>query len=130
MGAPRLQEWMASTVAIFTTAKISSRVAPACSAARIWRRVPSGLRWVQAAFSATPISSMVLRGSTLPTQGLVDIWKQASAHCGSHSLSLSRDLSHGPIPGRRVDELPGLIGMVMWCLLACRQERWYGSPAD
>src|SRR5215468_6133567 len=49
MGAPRLQEWIDITDAILRIMRISSRVAPASSAARIWRRVPSALRFVQAA---------------------------------------------------------------------------------
>jgi hypothetical protein len=54
MGAPRLQEWMAIREAALRTNKISSQEAPASSAARMWRRVPSGLRLVQAAFNPTP----------------------------------------------------------------------------
>ncbi len=44
------------------TNKISSRVAPASSAARMWWRVPSALRLVQAAFKLTLTNSINFRG--------------------------------------------------------------------
>ena len=50
IGAPRLHEWIDMTDPHLRTKRISSRVAPASSAARMWRRVPSGFRLVQAAF--------------------------------------------------------------------------------
>src|SRR6266849_3087762 len=81
--------------------KISSRVAPASSAARMWCRVPCALRFVQAAFKLTLTNSINLRGSTRWVHGLVLILKQSSAHCGSHSRSVSQAESQGPA-GRSV----------------------------
>src|SRR5574342_872429 len=85
------------TDAHLSTNRISSRVAPARSAARIWRRVPSGLRLVQAAFNATPTSSTSLRGRTPLVQGFVVIFTHVPAHCGSHSRSVTTAASHGPV---------------------------------
>jgi hypothetical protein len=59
MEAPRLHEWIEMTDAILNTIKISSRVAPASSAARMCRRVPFALRFVQATLSDTLINSTV-----------------------------------------------------------------------
>src|SRR5277367_2068705 len=83
------------------TNKISSRVAPASSAARMWCRVPSGSRFVQAAFRLTLTSSINLRVRTECVHGLVLILKHSSAHFGSHSRSVFRAESHGPV-GRSV----------------------------
>src|SRR5262247_1735460 len=88
------------TEAHLSTKRISSRVAPAASAARMWRRVPSGLRLVQAAFNPMLTSSMNLRDSTPVLHGFVDILKHVPAHCGSHSSSVSNAASHGPVAGR------------------------------
>src|ERR1700674_5734777 len=97
MGAPRLHEWSASTVAALRTNKISSRVAPASSAARMWRRVPSGLRLVHATFKPTLINSTSFRWSNPLAQGLVTIFPQASAHAESHSRSCEKAASsQGP----------------------------------
>src|SRR5271155_5041220 len=79
------------------TNKISSRVAPASSAARMWWRVPSALRLVQAAFKLTLTNSMNLRGRTEWVHGLVLILTQDSANFGSHSRSLSKAESQGPL---------------------------------
>src|SRR5271169_3772571 len=81
------------------TNKISSRVAPTPSAARMWCRVPSGLRFVQAAFRLTLTSSINLRGRTECVHGLVLILKHSSAHIGSHSRSVFRAESQGPFGG-------------------------------
>src|SRR5271170_5223894 len=81
------------------TNKISSRVAPASSAARMWCRVPSGSRFVQAAFRLTLTSSINLRGRTECVHGLVLILKHSSAHIGSHSRSVFRAESQGPFGG-------------------------------
>src|SRR5215471_11524114 len=85
------------TDAHFRTNRISSRVAPASSAARMWRRVPSGLRFVQAAFIPTPINSTSLRDKTPLVHGLVVIFTHASAHFGSHSRNWSTAESQGPV---------------------------------
>src|SRR5262245_49071446 len=85
------------TEAHLSTKRISSRVAPAASAARMWRRVPSGLRLVQAAFNPMLTSSMNLRGRTPVTQGFVVIFTHVSAHCGSHWRSVFNARSHGPL---------------------------------
>src|SRR5579872_1456289 len=79
------------------TNKISSRVAPASRAARMWCRVPTALRLVQAAFKLTPTNSINLRGRTEWLHGLVLILKQSSAHFGSHSRNLSKAESQGPV---------------------------------
>src|SRR5271156_1061453 len=79
--------------------KISSRVAPASSAARMWWRVPSGFRLVQAAFKLTLTNSINLRGRTESFHGLVLILKQSWAHFGSHSRSVSKAESQGPTGG-------------------------------
>src|SRR5580700_484513 len=76
---------------------ISSRVAPASSAARMWRRVPSALRLVQAAFKLTLTNSINFRGKTERVHGLVLILRQSSAHFGSHSRNLSKAESQGPV---------------------------------
>ena len=73
MGAPRLHVWIDSRDAIFRTIRISSRVAPASSAPRMWRRVPSALKFVHAAFTARLISSTSLRGRTPLVHGSADI---------------------------------------------------------
>ena len=62
----------------------------------MWRRVPSGLRLVHAALSATLTSSMNLRGRTPDVHGLVVIFTQVSAQAGSHSRSVAKAGSHGP----------------------------------
>ena len=71
MGAPRLHVWIDRRDAILRIIRISSRVAPASSAPRMWRRVPPALRFVQAAFTAMLISSMSLRGSMPLVHGIV-----------------------------------------------------------
>jgi len=83
--------------AILSTVRISSRLAPASSAARICRRVPSGLRFVQAALTAKPISSTALRGRTSCFQGFSVTRSAASAHAGSHSRNFANAIaSQGP----------------------------------
>ena len=106
MGAPRLHEWIAMTEAIFRIIRISSRVAPASSARRMWRRVPSGFRFVQAAFTARLINSIVFRGRTPFLHGSVVIFTHASAQFGSYSRSVSNAASHGPVVCR-VAGVPG-----------------------
>ena len=102
IGAPRLHEWIDIREPALSTNKISSRVAPASSAARMCRRVPSGLRLVHAAFIARLINSTVLRGKTPELHGLVVIFAQASAHAGSHSRSCASAASHGPVSLRSI----------------------------
>jgi DNA replication protein DnaC len=58
IGPPRAHEWMDRTEAILSTIRISSRVAPSRSAARMCRHVPSGFRFVQDAFIVTPIHKL------------------------------------------------------------------------
>src|SRR5215467_7857278 len=70
IGAPRLHEWIDITAAHLSTKRVSSLDAPASSALRMCLRVPSGFRFVHAALSATPISSISLRDSTPERQGL------------------------------------------------------------
>src|SRR5271163_2272947 len=103
MGAPKLHEWTASPKPHLRTMRISSRVAPASSAARIWRRVPSSSRFVQEQFSAREISSTSLRGRTPLVHGFVPTRSSSSAPLGSHSLSLSKDEPQGSA-GRAVDD--------------------------
>src|SRR5271170_6909619 len=97
IGAPRLHEWTDIREPALSTNRISSRVAPASSAARMCRRVPSGLRLVHAAFIARLINSTVLRGKTAELHGLVVIFAQVSAHSGSHSRICASAASHGPV---------------------------------
>ena len=97
IGAPRLHEWIDMTAPHLRTKRTSCRVAPASSAPRMWRRVPSGLRLVHAALSATLTSSMNLRGRTPDVHGLVVIFTQVSAQAGSHSRSIAKAGSHGPV---------------------------------
>ncbi len=72
----------------------------------MWRRVPSGLRFVHAAFNATDTSSTNLRGKTPALQGLFVIFEQAAAQPGSHWRSCSKASSQGPAfsvwPGAKV----------------------------
>src|SRR6516162_9429794 len=96
-GAPRLQLWIDRSEAILRTIRISSREAPASSAARMWRRVPSGLRLVQAAFNAIPTTSINLRGKTPEVHGPVVILKQLSAQSGSHARSCANGEPQGPV---------------------------------
>src|SRR5271156_5269226 len=63
------------------------------------RRAASGLRFVHAAFMATPTSSMNFRGSTPLSHGFVLILTHIAAHAGSHSLSVANARSHGPGSG-------------------------------
>ena len=88
---------MAIPEAILRIMRISSRVAPAASAARMCRRVPSGFRFVQAAFSATPTSSTNLRGRMPLSQGLSVMVAQIAAHDDSQLRSFSSAESHGPV---------------------------------
>ena len=98
IGAPRLQEWIDSSDAIFTTVRISFGVAPAASAARMWRRVPSACKFVQAAFTAMQISSTSLSGRMPLVHGSVVNLRQASAQLASNSRSLSSAGSYqGPV---------------------------------
>src|SRR5271166_816479 len=97
MEAPTVHEWIDMTDAILKTIKISSRVAPASSAARMWRGVPSALRFAQATLSATLINSTVLRERTPEVHGLVDMFTHVSVHFGSHSRIWSKAASHGPV---------------------------------
>src|SRR4029453_11486880 len=70
------------------------------SAARIWRRVPSGLRVVHAAFNPTLTSSMNLRDSTPLVHGFVVIVTQVSDQAGSHSRRRASAGAQGPDAGR------------------------------
>src|SRR5215813_10042672 len=88
---------MDMTQAHLSTKRISSRVAPAWSAARMCRRVPAGLRLVQAAFNATPTSSTNFRGRIPLVHGFVVIATQASVHFGSQARRVSTDRSQGPL---------------------------------
>src|SRR5271169_6470643 len=88
---------MEMSEAILRTIRISSRVAPAWSAARMCRRVPSGFKFVQAAFSATPINSTNLRERTPLVHGFVVILRQVSAHSESHFHNWANAESHGPV---------------------------------
>src|SRR5271157_1012712 len=92
----RMQDSMDMRDAIFSTSRISSRVAPAWSAARIWRRRPSASRLVQAEFKATPTSSTNFSCRTPPVQGLVVILRQVSAHFGSHFSNVAKASPQGP----------------------------------
>src|SRR6516225_1245111 len=83
------------TDAHFRANRISWRFAPAAMAARIWRRVPSGLRFVCAAFKATLTNSMNLVGKAPSVQGFVVILTACSAQRGSHSRSLLSAAAHG-----------------------------------
>src|SRR5262249_3495859 len=76
------------TDAHLRTNKISLRLAPAARAARMWRRVPSGFRFVREAFKPTLTNSTNLAGNTASVQGFVVIFTQCSAQAGSHSRSL------------------------------------------
>src|SRR5277367_3428307 len=95
MGAPRLQEWTASPTPHLRTRRTSSRVAPASSDARIWRRVPVSSRFVQEQYSPREISSTSLRGRTPLVHGFVPTRNRSSAPLGSHSLSFSKDEPQG-----------------------------------
>jgi hypothetical protein len=64
LAAARTHEWIDIADAILKTMRISSRLAPASRAVRIWRRLPSGLRLVQAAFKPTLTSAANLRGES------------------------------------------------------------------
>ena len=75
MGAPRLAVWIDSRDPILRIIRISSRVAPASSAPRMWRRVPPALKFVMAAFTARLISSMSLRGRMPLVHGSSDIFE-------------------------------------------------------
>src|SRR6516225_6861223 len=79
----------------FRTNKISCRFAPAAMAALIWRRVPSGLRFVCAAFKPTLTNSVNLVGKAPSVQGFVVILTACSAQRGSHSRSLLKAAAHG-----------------------------------
>src|SRR6266481_9849089 len=83
------------TDAHFRTKRISCLFAPAAMAARMCRRVPSGLRFVCAAFKPTLTSSMNLVGKTPSVQGFVVIFTACSAQAGSHSRSLLSAAAHG-----------------------------------
>jgi hypothetical protein len=79
---------------------ISSRVAPAWSAPRMWRRVPGAHKFVQAAFTAMLMSSMSLRARMPLLHGLSDIVRHWSTQFGSHSRTFANAaLSHG-VPER------------------------------
>jgi hypothetical protein len=124
IGAPMLQVWIDRSDAIFRTIRISSRLAPACSAARMCRRVPSGLRFVHAALTATPISSTSLRGKMPVVQGLVLICSQASAQTGSHARSRASTGSQGPVSGRPAASLLiDLVFLITICRPLCLGRR-------
>lgn len=85
IGAPKLHVWMPRKETILSTVKISSRLAPASSAARMYRRVPSGLRFVQAAFTAKH------------SKGLASRARRPAPQAGSHSRNCANALaSQGP----------------------------------
>src|SRR5713101_1305633 len=111
---------MDKTEAHLRTNKISSRIAPASSAARMWRRVPSGLRFVQAAFKPTLTNSINLRGRTPLVHGLVLILKQASAHFGSHSRSVSKGESQGPAGRSVASPMFSLSSLVIFFMISLR----------
>lgn len=112
IGAPKLQLWMDITDAIFSTVSISSRVAPAAMAALMCRRVPSGLRLVQAALRPTPTSSTNFRGSTPFAQGSSVMDAHVVAHDGSQPSIVPSAESQGPISRER---LPGWsVGSAHW----------------
>src|SRR5215470_2508210 len=83
------------TDAHLRTNKISLRLAPAARAALMWRRVPSGFRFVREAFKATLTNSTNLRGKIPSVQGFVVIFTQSSAQAGSHSRSLFSAAAQG-----------------------------------
>src|SRR5271156_814322 len=97
IGAPRLHEWIDITAPALRTNKISLRVAPASSAARMWRRVPSGLRLVHAALIPRLTNSMNLRDRTSLAHGFVVIFTHVVAQTGSHSFNWAIVGSQGPI---------------------------------
>ncbi len=53
----------------------------------MWRRVPSGFRFVREAFKPTLTNSMNLMGNIPSICGFVVIFRVCSAQAGSHSLS-------------------------------------------
>ena len=108
IGAPRLQEWIDMTDAHLRTKRISSRVAPASSAARMWRRVPSGLRFVQAAFKPTLTNSMNLRGRT-PVP-----WVRGHLHAGRPTSGPMRAIVPTPGPTDRSRCQPAVVPALLW----------------
>src|SRR5258707_9959564 len=74
------------TDAHFRTNKISLQLAPSARAARMWRRVPSGVRLGREAFKPTLINSMNLTGKNPSIQGLVVIFTEGSSQVGSPSF--------------------------------------------
>jgi hypothetical protein len=75
---------------IFISSRISSRVAPASSAARIWRRAPAALRLVQATWMAMQINSISLTDRMPLVHGLLAIWRYFPTQSASHARSVSR----------------------------------------
>src|SRR5271157_6240931 len=117
--------------AIFNTVRISSRVAPAWSAARMWRRVPSGFRLVQAAFNATPISSTSFRCRIPPVQGFVVMLRQVSAHFGSHLCNWARASPQGPVSlGRSVFGVVALPALLLIAISYLDIRFAHPAPTD
>src|SRR6516164_1641925 len=83
------------TDAHLRTNKISWRLAPAASAARMWRRVPSGFRFVRPAFNPTLANSINLMGKIPSIQGFVVIFTHSSAQDGSHSRNRLNAVAQG-----------------------------------
>src|SRR5260370_14473129 len=83
------------TAATFKTNRISSRLAPASIAARMWRRGPTGLRFVLGEFKLILTSSINFADKTPSVQGFVVIFTHCSAQAGSHSRSLPSAASQG-----------------------------------
>src|SRR5215469_2959735 len=88
--------------AVFRTNRISCLLAPAARAARMWRRVSVGLRFVCEAFKPTDTNSMNFVDRQLSVHGSVVIFTACSAQAGSHSRSLLSAAAHGfstsPLP--------------------------------
>ena len=89
-------EWMPRTLTPLKVSRISSPVAPASSAARMWRRMPASFRCVHAALSAIQISSIHFTGSTPVVHGLFVIRAHRSVHSGSHCANWSIAGPHAP----------------------------------
>ena len=104
IGAPRLQEWIDSSDAIFTTVSTSFGVAPAASAARMWRRVPSACKFVQAAFTAMQISSTSLSGRMPLVHGSV---VNLRACLGPARIQFAQSVERRFIPGAGLQRLAG-----------------------
>ena len=127
-GAPRLQRWMASSDAIFSTISTSSRVAPASSAPSNVAARAFGIQVGRGGIDRqTPTSSTSRRGSTPECQGFDG---HARAGLGPGRVPRTQLVERVRVAGAaRRHGLDKLMNTPRIAATAAPASRWRGRPA-